>query len=94
MAEKTVTLFLFVPGREWLMTTAHVSSEAEMKACAEDFAKAHGKGKWTEMRVYTHKPLWQARPAECAWDSSGVTPWDQPEATGAVDPAAGASLKE
>ena len=79
MAEKYATYFLYVPGKEWLMTTAKVSSEDEMKQYGEDFAKAHGDRLWTELRVYLSEPEWQARRGEVEWNSSGVTPWTSRE---------------
>jgi hypothetical protein len=58
----TVTIFAFVPGREWMMTTADASDEQEMKERAEEFARFCGRD-WTELRVYVTPPMWTARPA-------------------------------
>lgn len=69
MTERQITIFLFVPGREWLMTTANVVSDSELKDVVTDFAKKHGDGKWTKVRVYTQPPEWEGRPGTIEWNT-------------------------
>ncbi len=66
-----ITIFMFIPGKEWHMTSAEASSDEEMQAQAERFAQMFGENAWTEMRVYVTQPLWQARRGGVQWNSSG-----------------------
>ena len=61
-----ITIFLFVPGKDWQMTTAEAEAEADMKEQAERFATMFGESKWTDLRVFA-KPLYQAKRGEVCW---------------------------
>lgn len=48
----TAVAFLFVPGKEWLMTTLEGDTLDDTRHEAAAFAKKYGEGKWTELRIY------------------------------------------
>jgi hypothetical protein len=55
----TITMFCFVPGKEWQMTTSDVDTTADIKEAVENFAGFCGP-EWTEIRVYETAPDWSA----------------------------------
>ncbi len=61
------TIFLFVPGENWLMTDTDYVNDSDLRQRAEDFAKKHGNSKWTVMRVYANQKFWSASRGEVVW---------------------------
>lgn len=59
-------VFLFVPGRDWMMATMEGNSLDDIRRAAEAFAQRFGEGKWTELHVYD-TPLAVARRGEVVW---------------------------
>lgn len=68
MTKRQVTIFAFVPGHEWRMTTADVETDDDIKDAAANFVRfISDDGRCTEVRVYTSQAEWIGSPGRIEW---------------------------